>query len=69
MKKSNITTFYNNLENNCRPTISTTEQHLQNYAPQQKIVPGKDSYANIVNFNKEKVCIQREIIKESLNTR
>ena len=57
MEKSNIKTFGKNLKNNRRPTICTTEQHLQNYAPYQKTVPGKDSYANIVNSNKEKVCI------------
>ena len=57
VEKSNIITFGKNLKNNRRPIICTTEQHLQNYAPHQKILPGKDSYANIVNSNKEKVCI------------
>ena len=57
VKKSNITPFGKNLKNNRRPIICATEQHLQNYVSHQKIVLGKDSYANIVNSNKEKVCI------------
>ena len=57
VEKSNITTFDKNLRNNRRPIICTAEQHLQNYVPRQKIVPGKDSYGNIVNSNKGKVCI------------
>ena len=54
IEKSNITTFGKNLKNNRRPIICRTEQHFQNYAPHQKIVPGKDSYSNIVNSNKER---------------
>ena len=65
VEKSNITTFGKNLKNNRRPTICTTEQHLQNYAPHQKIVPGKDSYANIVNSNKEKLCIIGQSFKKN----
>ena len=65
VEKSNITTFGKNLKNNRRPTICTTEQHLQNYAPHQKIVPGKDSYANIVNSVKEKFCIIGQSFKEN----
>ena len=53
MEKSNLTTFGKNLKNNRSPAICTTDQHLQNYAPHQKTVSGKDSYANIVNSNKE----------------
>ena len=33
MENSNIKSFDKNLKNNCRPTICTTEQHLQSYAP------------------------------------
>ena len=68
MKKSNITTFGKNL-NNRRPTICTTEQHLQNHAPHQKIVPVKDSYANIINSNKEKVCITGDSHLKRINKR
>ena len=57
VENSNIITFGKNLKNNRRSITCTTEQHLQIYAPHQKIVSGKDSCANIVNFNKEKVCI------------
>ena len=53
MEKSNLTTFGKNLKNNRSTTICTTGQHLQNYAPHQKTVSGKDSYAYIVNSNKE----------------
>ena len=69
MEKSNIKTFGKNLKNNRRPTICTTEQHLQNYAPHQKTVPGKDSYANIVNSNKEKVCIIGDSHLKRINKR
>ena len=57
------------LKNNRRPIICTTEQHLQNYASHQEIVPGKDSYANIVNSNKEKVCIIGDSHLKRINKR
>ena len=69
MEKSNIKTFGKNLKNNRRPTICTTEQHLQNYAPHQKTVSGKDSYANIVNSSKEKVCIIGDNHLKKINKR
>ena len=73
VEKCNIKTFGKNLKNNRRPTIYTTEQHLQNYVQRQKIVPEKDSYENFVNSNKGKVCIigdshLKRINKRSLNT-
>ena len=67
--KANITTFGKNLKNNRRPTICRTEKHLQSYAPHQKIIPGKDSYANIVNSNKEKVCIIGDSHLKRINKR
>ena len=67
VEKSNISTFGKNLKNNCRPRICTTEQHLQNYAPGQKIVPEKDSYA--INSNKEKVCVIGDSHLKRINER
>ena len=55
VERSNIKTFSKNLKNYRRPMIYRIEQHLQNYAPHQKITKG--SYAKIVNSNKKKVCI------------
>ena len=69
VEKSNIITFGKNLKNNRRPTICTAEQHLQNYAPHQKIVHGKGSYANIINSNKEKVCIIGDSHLKRINKR
>ena len=69
MEKSNIKTFGENLKNSRRPTICTTEQHLQNYAPHQKTVPDKESYANIVISNKEKVCIIGDSHLKRINKR
>ena len=69
VEKSNIITFGKNLKNNYRPITCTTEQHLQNYAQHQKIVPGKDSYANIVNSNKEKLCIIGDSHLKRINKR
>ena len=68
MEKSNIKTFGKNLKNNRRPTICTTEQHLQNYALHQKIALGKTD-ANIVNSNKEKVCIIGDSDLKRINKR
>ena len=69
VEKSNITTFGKNLKNNQRPIICTTDQHLQDYAPHQKIVPGKDSYSNIVNSNIEKVRIISDSHLKKINKR
>ena len=69
VEKSNITTFGKNLKNNRRPIICITEQHLQNYVLHQKIVPAKDSYANIINSNKEKVCIISDSHIKRINKR
>ena len=69
IEKPNITTFGKNLKNNRRPRICTIEQHLKNYAPHQKLLPGKDSYASIVNSNKEKVCIIGDSHLKGINKR
>ena len=69
IEKSNTTTFGKDFKNNRRPTICATEQHLQNCAPPQKIVSRKNSYTNIVNSNKEKVCIIGESHLKRINER
>ena len=42
---------------NRRPLIYTTEKYLNNFVPQRRVIPGNQTYENVVVREKKKACI------------